>query len=130
MRSNHAGAAGLYAQMAADAGLVGMYLAVANANGMPPWGGTNPLLGTNPIAIAVPTTGTPFVGDAVPVQLDLHGDGTLDSVYFDFVYAPMYDRAGAIEGIFVHAYDVTGQVRARQVAEAATRAQDEFLSIA
>jgi LDH2 family malate/lactate/ureidoglycolate dehydrogenase len=63
VRSNHAGAAGLYAQMAADAGLVGMYLAVANANGMPPWGGTNPLLGTNPIAIAVPTTGTPFVLD-------------------------------------------------------------------
>lgn len=63
VRSNHAGAAGLYAQMAADAGLVGLYFAVANANGMPPWGGTNPLLGTNPIAIAVPTNDTPFVLD-------------------------------------------------------------------
>jgi L-2-hydroxycarboxylate dehydrogenase (NAD+) len=63
VHSNHAGAAGLYAQMAADAGLVGMYFAVANANGMPPWGGTDPLLGTNPIAIAVPTDGTPFVLD-------------------------------------------------------------------
>jgi L-2-hydroxycarboxylate dehydrogenase (NAD+) len=63
VHSNHAGAAGLYAQMAADAGLVGMYFAVANANGMPPWGGTNPMLGTNPIAIAVPTNGTRFVLD-------------------------------------------------------------------
>jgi L-2-hydroxycarboxylate dehydrogenase (NAD+) len=63
VHSNHAGAAGLYVQMAADAGLVGIYLAVANANGMPPWGGTDPLLGTNPIAIAVPTTGTAFVLD-------------------------------------------------------------------
>lgn len=63
VRSNHAGAAGLYAQMAADAGLVGIYLAVANANGMPPWGGTNPLLGTNPIAIAVPAQPHPFVLD-------------------------------------------------------------------
>jgi L-2-hydroxycarboxylate dehydrogenase (NAD+) len=63
VHSNHAGAAGLYAEMAADAGLVGMYFAVANANGMPPWGGTDPLLGTNPIAIALPTTGTPFVLD-------------------------------------------------------------------
>ena len=63
VRSNHAGAAGLYAQMAADAGLIGMYFAVANANGMPPWGGTNPVLGTNPIAIAVPTTARPFVLD-------------------------------------------------------------------
>ena len=63
VRSNHAGAAGIYAQMAADAGLVGIYLAVANANGMPPWGGTNPLLGPNPLAIAVPTNDTPFVLD-------------------------------------------------------------------
>ena len=63
VHSNHAGAAGLYPEMAADAGLVGMYFAVANANGMPPWGGTEPLLGTNPIAIALPTNGTPFVLD-------------------------------------------------------------------
>lgn len=63
VHSNHAGAAGLYAEQAADAGLVGMYFAVANANGMPPWGGTDPLLGTNPIAIAMPTNGTPFVLD-------------------------------------------------------------------
>jgi L-2-hydroxycarboxylate dehydrogenase (NAD+) len=63
VRSNHAGAAGLYAEMAADSGLVGIYFAVANANGMPPWGGTTPLLGTNPIAIAIPTKGIPFVLD-------------------------------------------------------------------
>jgi LDH2 family malate/lactate/ureidoglycolate dehydrogenase len=63
VHSNHAGAAGLYAEQAADAGLVGMYFAVANANGMPPWGGTEPLLGTNPIAIAIPTTQSPFVLD-------------------------------------------------------------------
>lgn len=63
VHSNHAGAAGLYAEQAADAGLVGMYFAVANANGMPPWGGTEPLLGTNPIAIALPTKRTPFVLD-------------------------------------------------------------------
>ena len=61
--SNHAGAAGLYVGLAADAGLIGIYLAVANANGMPPWGGTNPLLGTNPLAIAVPAEPNPFVLD-------------------------------------------------------------------
>lgn len=63
VHSNHAGAAGLYVQMAADAGLVGLYLAVANANGMPPWGGTNPLLGTNPLAIAIPAQPNSFVLD-------------------------------------------------------------------
>jgi L-2-hydroxycarboxylate dehydrogenase (NAD+) len=65
VRSNHAGAAGLYALRAAEAGMVGIYLAVANANGMPPWGGRNPLLGTNPLAIAVPAGhgATPFLLD-------------------------------------------------------------------
>ena len=63
-QSNHAGAAGLYVERAADHGLVGIYLAVANANGLPPWGGTDPILGTNPLAIAVPAAGGhPFVLD-------------------------------------------------------------------
>ncbi|MEU6642765.1 Ldh family oxidoreductase [Saccharomonospora sp. NPDC046836] len=64
VNSNHAGAAGLYPAMVAGHGLVGLYLAVANANGMPPWGGTTPLLGPNPLAIAIPTEwGPPFVLD-------------------------------------------------------------------
>jgi LDH2 family malate/lactate/ureidoglycolate dehydrogenase len=49
-----------------------MYFAVANANGMPPWGGTEPMLGTNPIAIAMPTKGTPFVLD-VATTATSHG---------------------------------------------------------
>lgn len=63
VHSNHAGAAGLYPLMAAEHGLVGIYLAVANANGMPPWGGSNPLLGTNPLAIAIPGEHGPFLLD-------------------------------------------------------------------
>jgi L-2-hydroxycarboxylate dehydrogenase (NAD+) len=64
VNSNHAGAAGLYPAMAARHGLVGLYFVVANANGMPPWGGTTPLLGPNPLAVAIPTAcGPPFVLD-------------------------------------------------------------------
>lgn len=63
VRSNHAGAAGLYPAMAAQQGLVGLYFAVANANGMPPWGGTSPVLGTNPVAVAIPTRAQPFLLD-------------------------------------------------------------------
>jgi len=74
--------------------------------------------------------GQPFIGDELPVQLARGDDGTLETLHLDFVYAPMFGSTGAIEGIFVHAYDVTDQVRGRLVAEAATRAQDEFLSIA
>jgi L-2-hydroxycarboxylate dehydrogenase (NAD+) len=57
VHSNHAGAAGLYPLMLAEQGLVGIYVAVANANGMPPWGGRDPILGTNPLAIAIPAAG-------------------------------------------------------------------------
>jgi LDH2 family malate/lactate/ureidoglycolate dehydrogenase len=48
VHSNHAGAAGLYVEMAARRGLVGVYTAVANSNGMPPWGGVAPLLVLRP----------------------------------------------------------------------------------
>jgi L-2-hydroxycarboxylate dehydrogenase (NAD+) len=54
-RSNHAGPAGLYAEMPATKGMIGIYAAVANANHMAVWGGADPLLGTNPLAIGVPS---------------------------------------------------------------------------
>jgi LDH2 family malate/lactate/ureidoglycolate dehydrogenase len=63
--SNHAGAAGVYASLAADEGMVGIYAAVASANHMAVWGGIDPMLGTNPIAIAVPCPGRH------PVVLDI-----------------------------------------------------------
>src|ERR1700674_1293655 len=53
-RSNHAGPAQLYARMAAAQDMIGLYFCVGNANLLPPWGGTEVLLSTNPIAIAVP----------------------------------------------------------------------------
>lgn len=65
MRSNHAGAAGIYPAMALRHGLGAFYFAVANGNGMPPWGGTERLLGTNPIAFAIPA------GREIPFQLDI-----------------------------------------------------------
>lgn len=64
-RSNHAGPASLYAAMPLRHGMVGIYSAVASANHMAPWGGTSALLGTNPLAIAVPA------GAGPPVVLDI-----------------------------------------------------------
>src|SRR6185369_7459949 len=62
-RSNHAGPAGLYAEMPAAQGMVGIYSAVANANHMAVWGGADSLLGTNPLAIGVPSGAGPVVLD-------------------------------------------------------------------
>lgn len=64
-RSNHAGAGGVYACLPLAAGMIGIYTVVASANHMAPWGGTESLLGTNPLAIAIP------MGAADPVVLDI-----------------------------------------------------------
>jgi L-2-hydroxycarboxylate dehydrogenase (NAD+) len=62
-RSNHAGTAGLYAAMPVAHGMIGVYAAVANANHMAVSGGTDFLLGTNPLGIAVPSGDGPVVLD-------------------------------------------------------------------
>ncbi|MGH7876434.1 MAG: Ldh family oxidoreductase [Candidatus Dormibacteraceae bacterium] len=63
--SNHAGPAAMYAAMPLAKNMIGLYLAIGNANHMAPWGGTELLLSTNPIAIAVPA------GTHPPVILDM-----------------------------------------------------------
>ena len=63
--SNHAGPASLYARMALDHDMIGLYFAVGHANHLPPWGGIDMLLSTNPIAAAIPTR------DETPIVLDM-----------------------------------------------------------
>jgi len=63
--SGHAGAAGVYAALPLKHDMIGIYSAVANANHMPLAGGAEPLLGTNPLAIAIPASDEP------PLVLDI-----------------------------------------------------------
>jgi LDH2 family malate/lactate/ureidoglycolate dehydrogenase len=63
--SNHAGPASLYARMPLEHGMLGLYFAVGNANHLPPWGGLDMLLSTNPIAAAIPGDEEP------PIVLDM-----------------------------------------------------------
>ena len=61
---NHAGPLALYVRPQAEAGMIGMAAAVGSANHVPPFGGTDLLLGTNPIAISAPSGGPdPFLLD-------------------------------------------------------------------
>ncbi|MBP0446382.1 Ldh family oxidoreductase [Roseomonas sp. SSH11] len=63
--SNHYGAAGWYARMAAEAGMIGISLTNAS-HLLVPIHGTQPALGTNPIAFSAPTR-----DETRPVLLDM-----------------------------------------------------------
>ncbi|MDD3655231.1 MAG: Ldh family oxidoreductase [Atribacterota bacterium] len=62
--TNHMGMAAYYAMMAAKKGMVGIAMSNSPAT-VAPWGGAQPMLGTNPIAIAIPA------GKEYPVVLDM-----------------------------------------------------------
>ena len=72
-RSNHAGAAGVYAAMALQHDLICLYFAVGNANHQPAWGGLDLLLSTNPIAIAVPAGEEPGMVLDIATTVVSHG---------------------------------------------------------
>jgi LDH2 family malate/lactate/ureidoglycolate dehydrogenase len=63
--SNHAGPASLYSRKPLVHDMLGLYFAVGNANHLPPWGGMDMLLSTNPISAGIPA------GNEPPVVLDM-----------------------------------------------------------
>jgi LDH2 family malate/lactate/ureidoglycolate dehydrogenase len=63
--NNHAGAASIYAMMPLQRDMIGIYMAVGSANHLPPWGGIDMLLSTNPIACAIPGLEEP------PIVMDM-----------------------------------------------------------
>ena len=63
VRSNHFGATGLYARMAAEQGMIGIVMSNVIPNVVAP-GGSKPITGNNPIAVAISTFAEfPFVLD-------------------------------------------------------------------
>jgi signal transduction histidine kinase/DNA-binding response OmpR family regulator len=64
-------------------------------------------------------TGVAHEGRDELARLPTGPNGELDEVYFNFVYAPLRDANGAIEGVLLSAFDVSVQVLARQETERA-----------
>lgn len=52
-------------------------------------------------------TGKPFVGRAMPIQLQRSVGGALEQCYVDLIYQPIRDAGGQVSGIFVQGHDVT-----------------------
>ncbi len=108
--SNHAGPAALYAKMPMRRDMIGIYVAVGSANHLPPWGGTEMLLSTNPIAVGIPAAEEP------PIVLDMattvaaygkvktaaqRGEQMPEGWMMDKFGKPLTDPARAAEGFLI-----------------------------
>ena len=72
-------------------------------------------------------TGTPYVGREMKAKLNRAHSGQPEEGYFDFVYQPIRDGDGVVEGILVHAVEVTDKVMARQEVEKRERQFREMI---
>ncbi|HTB74692.1 MAG TPA: ATP-binding protein [Polyangiaceae bacterium] len=59
-------------------------------------------------------TGTAYEGREELARVPTGPAGEIEEFYFNYVYAPLRDTKGDVEGILLSAFDVTQQVRARQ----------------
>jgi signal transduction histidine kinase len=62
------------------------------------------------------TSGEPYVGTEITLMLTQPGSGPTQH-YFNFVYQPLRDGQGQVQGILVFALEVTEQVRTRRQAD-------------
>jgi len=62
-------------------------------------------------------TGKSYTGNEVLVNLDIKNTGIAEEVYFNFVYQPLRNESGKVDGIMTHAVDVTEQVTSRKKVE-------------
>ncbi|GLV55512.1 hypothetical protein KDH_23560 [Dictyobacter sp. S3.2.2.5] len=60
-------------------------------------------------------TGEPFIGNEIPVLIDRHFNGHKEEVFINFVYQPSRNVDGEVEGIMVHAVEVTEMIRNREI---------------
>jgi len=72
-------------------------------------------------------TGKPYVGREMKAKLNRAHSGQPEEGYFDFVYQPIRDGDGVVEGILVHAVEVTDKVMARQEVEKRERQFREMI---
>jgi L-2-hydroxycarboxylate dehydrogenase (NAD+) len=103
--ANHLGMLAPYVESMAEQGVIGIALTTSEAL-VHPWGGRLPMVGTNPLAVAIPTGGFPVVLDMATGQISRgkvldHAARGLPLAPGDAVDAqgaPTTDAAAAIDG--------------------------------
>lgn len=74
-------------------------------------------------------TGKPYVGNEVFLTIDRNDKADAGDMYLNFIYQPSRDGAGKVDGILVHAVDVTEQVLARQRLIETAKEQQHLVSL-
>ena len=118
-----------------------LIIALANAACLRVWGKSAAVIG-KPLLVALPelggkgfddlargvmTSGVGRRGDETVARFARGAGGEPKDSYFDFYYAPMHAADGAVEGVFVHGYEVTERVLARQRVEALRAKEQKVL---
>jgi PAS domain S-box-containing protein len=65
----------------------------------------------------VQRTGEPFFGREMKALLNRRATNQPDAAWFDFVYQPLKGPSGEVQGVLVHAVDVSDKVQARKTLE-------------
>lgn len=76
------------------------------------------------------STGIPFVGQNVKAFFNRGPEGQSEEVYLDFIYQPVRNIDGQIEGIMALAVEVTEQIRARTELESRVEERTSELKLA
>jgi signal transduction histidine kinase len=133
---------------------------LVNAAWLKAWGKSESIVGL-PVAEAIPEvrdqafwgeldrvylTAVPYEAREVRARLPTGPNGALEDAYYTFVYAPLFDARGVVEGVLTCGFEITDSVIARQKSDHATkeaaaakeralreseltnRAKDEFLA--
>lgn len=73
--------------------------------------------GFHQLIAGVYSSGKPYVGREMKAWVNCGAGGEPEEGYFDFVYQPVFDSAGKVEGVFIYADEVTEKVLARRAIE-------------
>jgi PAS domain S-box-containing protein len=108
---------------------------LANPAALAVWGKTPALIGQRLLVGFPELVGQPFValleevfrtgvayeGNGALARLPRGPDGALTDIYFNFVYSPLRNGEGVVEGILVAGFEVTAEILARREIEEAQR---------
>jgi PAS domain S-box-containing protein len=73
-------------------------------------------------------TGEPYVGREMALRFAHGSRGRLREGYYNFLYQPLSDETGAVDGIMIHAVEVTEEVLTRRRLEKLAAEQTAILS--